>query len=117
MDIQKSEYVAPPKPKSEATAPKPKPEIVAAIQPYVAEGIDTLFDVTTETDNWERDKRFIQTAANSLGVAARIPKDGLVHFTDEAGNAMTTITFRVRPMRVLKSKDETVEPDSDVADY
>lgn len=104
MQIAKSEYVREVKPRTSVPA-VPKPEIVAAIKPYVEQGIDTLFDVTTETENAARDKRFIQTAAVSLNVTAR-EIDRAEH-PDEQGNQMVTITFAVRPPRKVKGAEGT----------
>lgn len=104
MQIVKSEYVREVKPRTSVPA-APKPEIVAAIKPYVEQGIDTLFDVTTESENAARDKRFVQTAAVALGVTAR-EIDRIEH-PEENGNAMVTITFAVRPPR--KVKDAALE--------
>lgn len=107
MQITKSEYVREVKPRTSVPA-APKPEIVAAIKPYTDQGIDTLFDVTTESENAARDKRFVQTAAVALGVTAR-EIDRIEH-PDENGNAMVTITFAVRPPRKVKDAAPETTP-------
>lgn len=93
MDIVKSEYVKPAPARKPGKPAEAKPEVIAAIKPFIDEGIDTLFDVNTETDKVKSDTLAVQLAARTLGVSARV-KDVTEH-----GDGNSTIVFQVRPAR------------------
>lgn len=85
------------------TAPEAENPFIDALQPIVAEGVDTIFPVTFDADKYTAEKLQVQDAVRRLGYSARVHESD---YAEDSGRKKVRTVFRVRPLRKSKNAGE-----------
>lgn len=93
-------------------APETENPFIDALAPIVAQGIDTIFPVTFDTDKYTAEKLQVQDAVRRLGFSARVHE---TDFAEDSGRKKVRTVFRVRPLRKSRDKGESAEEVEEVA--